>query len=37
MEDVTDGTLPRLRLIHAAAHFASFLAFRGRSINESTF
>ncbi len=25
------------RLIHAAANFASFLAFRGLSINESTF
>lgn len=24
-------------LIHAAANFASFLAFRGLSINESTF
>ena len=24
-------------LIHAAANFASFFAFRGRAINESTF
>jgi hypothetical protein len=31
------GMKTRMRLIHAAANFASFFAFRGLSINESTF
>src|SRR5262249_34747378 len=36
LTDVEDGILKHA-LIHAAANFASFLAFRGLVINESTF
>ena len=34
---VADAVIEADTLIHAAANFASFLAFRGLSINESTF